>query len=216
MAATITRAPLSRLQPSSFLIGQHCVWQCTPVYISSAERFKSTKTVVKSNRGDDLPVDRKVDFDAQSLAARGYLRNQKAYTPPKDVKSKVLDICKKHMGNETLFPDFKTKFSVLVQCSQSLQHSVPNSLIHRINNIDELIVYYATPVSTTVPLDMMKDMDLPKNLHVVYKYHRFHPETDTKFGGITAFPNDSTLVTSIKYKKKYPSYIVEKPWLSKN
>lgn len=40
-------------------------------------------------------------------------------------------------------------------------------------------MFYETPVDTTVPLDRMKNMDLPKNLHVLYNYTRFHPGTYT-------------------------------------
>ena len=35
--------------------------------------------------------------------------------------------------------------------------------------------FYRTPIKTTVPLDTMRSMDLPKNLHVEYEYHRYHP-----------------------------------------
>ncbi|RXG52050.1 hypothetical protein Avbf_15200 [Armadillidium vulgare] len=52
----------------------------------------------------------------------------------------------------------------------------------------------------------MKHMELPKNLHVLYDYVRFHPETDTKFGGISAFPESSTIVSDLKSKKKYHGY----------
>lgn len=37
------------------------------------------------------------------------------------------------------------------------------------------MAFYKTPVNTSVPLDMMRNIDLPKNLHVIYKYTRFHP-----------------------------------------
>lgn len=71
-----------------------------------------------------------------------------------------------------------------------------------------------TPVNTTMPLDGTKQLDLPKNLHILYDYNRFHPDTDTKFDGKTAFPKSSTLVTGLKAKKKYPSLIQKDPFHS--
>jgi hypothetical protein len=37
-------------------------------------------------------------------------------------------------------------------------------------------------------------------------------ETDTMFGGISAFPGRSTIVTGLKYKKKYKGYDARTPW----
>jgi large subunit ribosomal protein L50 len=37
--------------------------------------------------------------------------------------------------------------------------------------------FYQTPVDTITPLDKMRDMELPENLHVQFEYHRFHPGT---------------------------------------
>lgn len=38
-----------------------------------------------------------------------------------------------------------------------------------------------------------------------YKNYAFL-ETDTKFGGVTAFPESSTIVTGLKYKNKYKGH----------
>jgi len=73
-------------------------------------------------------------------------------------------------------------------------------------------MFYLTPVDARVPLDKFKDVELPANLHIQYEYHRFHPDTDTKFGGISAFPKRSTIVTGMKYKKKYPGYTAKPSW----
>ncbi|KAK8392122.1 hypothetical protein O3P69_017613 [Scylla paramamosain] len=164
---------------------------------------------------DVFPKDRKLEFDSESLAARGYLRSQKPYTPPKDADKQVLSICKQVLGSQaphTTFPSAQDKWKVLLKCSQSLGHMLPNSLMHRVTNVEELVTFYTTPVNTTVPLDMMKEMDLPKNLHVTYNYTRFHPETDTKFGGVSVFTKDSTIVMGLKNKKRYPGYVTKTQW----
>ena len=77
---------------------------------------------------------------------------------------------------------------------------------------DDVEIFYSTPVDTRVPLDKFKEVDLPANLHIQYEYHRFHPDTDTKFGGISAFPKRSTIVTGLKYKDKYPGYVAKPSW----
>lgn len=38
-------------------------------------------------------------------------------------------------------------------------------------------------------------------------------DTDTLFGGKTAFPKSSTIVSGLKYKKKYPGHRQENPYL---
>lgn len=77
---------------------------------------------------------------------------------------------------------------------------------------EDAIQFYETPLSTTIPLDALKTVELPENLHVQYEYHRFHPDTDTMFGGQTAFPKSHTIVTGIKYKEKYRSFTAKTTW----
>ncbi|XP_071521079.1 uncharacterized protein mRpL50 isoform X2 [Panulirus ornatus] len=121
------------------------------------------------------PQHKRLNFDATSLAARGYLRSQKPYDPPEDVENQVLEFCLKLLKSTDLHTPFKdqdTKFHLLMQCSKAFRHSVPNSLLHKINNV----------------------------------------ETDTKFGGVTAFTKDSTVVSGLKNKKRYPGFTARTSW----
>jgi large subunit ribosomal protein L50 len=43
--------------------------------------------------------------------------------------------------------------------------------------------FYKTPVDKAAPLDALKSMKLPENLHIQTEYHRFHP------GNLTVFRN---------------------------
>lgn len=74
----------------------------------------------------------------------------------------------------------------------------------------DVVKFYETPVNTFLPLDELCTKELPPNLHIEHKYTRFHPDTDTMFGGKSAFPEFSTIVTGIKYRKKYPGYVAER------
>lgn len=66
--------------------------------------------------------------------------------------------------------------------------------------------FYETPINTFLPLDELTTRELPPNLHIEHNYTRFNPSTDSMFGGKTAFPGSSTIVTGIKYRKKYPGF----------
>lgn len=53
---------------------------------------------------------------------------------------------------------------------------------------------------------------LPPNLHIQQDYVRFTKETSSFFGGHTAFPKSSTIVTGLKYRNKYPGYEAKRKW----
>lgn len=77
---------------------------------------------------------------------------------------------------------------------------------------DDVIDFYETPVNNFLPLDEMQKRPLPPNLHIQNEYIRFNPETDTKFNGQTAFPKSSTIVTGLKYRKKYAGFEAKRSW----
>lgn len=63
-------------------------------------------------------------------------------------------------------------------------------------SIDDVVEFYKTPVETTLPVDkMVQNGGLPKNLHLIQDYTRFNLETDEMFGGKSAFPKSSTIIT---------------------
>ncbi|XP_015435788.1 PREDICTED: 39S ribosomal protein L50, mitochondrial [Dufourea novaeangliae] len=171
-------------------------------------RFKSKKPVkVAARRFNDAE---------KSLANKGFLRYNKDYRPPEDVYTRINKICENQAistNDKTKLEDPIQRFNLFLACEKELQHSVPNSMLCSIETIGHLKEFYATPVNIQTPLDSMRNVDLPKNLHINYEYHRFHPDTDTMFGGKTAFPKSSTIVTGLKYKKKYPGHQQKNPFL---
>ncbi|KAK9710574.1 Ribosomal subunit 39S [Popillia japonica] len=175
----------------------------------------SFATKAEKKKGIDRKVAPKIDSSAQSLAAKGFLRPQKDYTPPEDVSSRLRAIIQNNLGiveKTTKLTDLTSRFAIFTACKDEFNHGIPNSLLHTVETVEDLCKFYETPVSATVPLDKLRTMDLPKNLHIQYEYHRFHPDTDTKFGGITAFPRSSTLVTGLKYKGKYKGHTQATTW----
>lgn len=41
--------------------------------------------------------------------------------------------------------------------------------------LDDVLEFYKTPVEKRAPLDALKTMKLPENVHIQTEYHRFHP-----------------------------------------
>nr|XP_033330465.1 39S ribosomal protein L50, mitochondrial isoform X1 [Megalopta genalis]XP_033330466.1 39S ribosomal protein L50, mitochondrial isoform X2 [Megalopta genalis] len=161
-------------------------------------------------------VERRFEDEKKSLETKGFLRYRKPYDPPKDASTRIDRICKKQsisMSDETQLTDPLQRFELFVACEKEFQHSVPNSILYEIETVGDLKNFYGTSVSVQTPLDAMRNKDLPKNLHINYEYHRFHPDTDTLFGGKTAFPKSSTIVTGLKYKKIYPGHQQDDPYL---
>jgi large subunit ribosomal protein L50 len=76
---------------------------------------------------------------------------------------------------------------------------------------DDVLEFYSTPVDTTLPMDRIAQ-NVPQNLHLIHEPKRFHPEDDEMFGGNTAFPKSSTLVTGLKYRKKYKGHQAKTSW----
>ena len=77
--------------------------------------------------------------------------------------------------------------------------------------VENAVDYFNIGVKETATLEDMKSSSLPANLHINTEYVRFNPDTDTMFGGRTAFPGQDTHVTSIKYNRKYDSIKTTKP-----
>ncbi|XP_018361739.1 PREDICTED: 39S ribosomal protein L50, mitochondrial isoform X1 [Trachymyrmex cornetzi] len=170
----------------------------------------------KKPRKPTVTVKARIDSAGVSLAARGFLRSQKSYTPPENVVERIDRICESQtilVNDDTKLEDPVLRFKLFVACEKEFKHSVPNSLLYTIESIGDLKQFYSTSVDSTTPYEALSRIDLPKNLHIQQNYHRFHPDTDTMFNGKTAFPKSSTLVTGLKYKKKYSGHTQDNPWL---
>ncbi|XP_022819793.1 39S ribosomal protein L50, mitochondrial [Spodoptera litura] len=158
-------------------------------------------------------VDKKFQAAAESLAARGFLRPTKPWDPPANIEETISKICSsKGLNTDAEFEALETKFAVLKECYEETGYDVPNSLLHTIGSVADLKQFYKTPVDTATPFEALKRMELPKNLHVQPDYVRFHPDKDTMFDGVSAFPKSSTIVSGLKTRKKYEGYSAKRSW----
>lgn len=177
--------------------------------------FSGFATKAEKKRGIDRKKPPPIDSAVQSIASRGFLRSIKDYTPPSDVTTRLESVITKQLGSLDIsykLDKLHARFDVLNACFIEFQHGVPNSILHTIKTVQDVIEFYQTPVDTATPLEKFKRVDLPENLHIQYEYKRFHPDTDTKFNGVTAFPKSSTIVTGLKYKDKYKGHKQAKQW----
>ena len=74
-----------------------------------------------------------------SLSATGYLRSQKAYTPPADVEVRIAGIVEKYAGSNDCLRNGRVKFKVLEACCREFGRSVPNSRLHEVFDQGEFV-----------------------------------------------------------------------------
>lgn len=163
----------------------------------------------------DVPECRKLKSTEDSLSSKGFLRCQRSYNPPSDVSQRLEGIYDEVIGDQSKSErslDSSLKHSLLNACFIEFKHGVPNSILHTITNYNDLLNFYQTPIDATLPLEKMKNTELPPNLHVQYEPLRFLPEEDTMFGGQTAFPKSNTLVSGLRTRKKYKGHKVIEAW----
>ncbi|XP_044759817.1 39S ribosomal protein L50, mitochondrial [Coccinella septempunctata] len=191
---------------------RHSLCRSCEIIPPATASFSYYSTKAEKKKGIDRKPTPTINSTAESLAAKGFLRPQKDYTPPKDADKSLDEIFNSVLGQEKKLSNLPQKTEVLRACFSKFQHSVPNSLLRTIKTLDDIRNFYNTPVDTSTPYDKLRNMDLPENLHVQYDYVRFHPDSDTKFNGQTAFNERSTLVTGLKYKGKYLGHIQKPNW----
>ncbi|XP_055687099.1 39S ribosomal protein L50, mitochondrial [Lutzomyia longipalpis] len=199
-------------------ITQHFVFWKTCNYVSSLIKtrgFSITAVAYKKNKKPAPEIGgQRIDSAYQSLASRGFLRSYEPYEPPNDVSATIQQLAATAQYDATTgFPTLGDKFNFLEECRKIFKRAVPNSFLHDLLTIEDVIEFYQTPMKTTLPIDdTLKEADLPVNLHIQSDYVRYHPEEDTMFGGISAFPRSSTLVTGVKYRKKYRGHVAKTSW----
>ncbi|CAM1320777.1 Uncharacterised protein r2_g2912 [Pycnogonum litorale] len=162
----------------------------------------------------------RIEWIAESLAARGFSRAAKSYTPPDDLNDTLQQITVDVFG-EQISKDWlksplsngRIKFKLLTRCEKKYDHPIPNAVLYSLSSVRDVLEYYETPVSSSTPYqDLQKRKDLPPNLHIQPRALRFHPDTDTFFDGVTAYPENTTIVSSIKYKRIYEGYKHSRKW----
>ncbi|KAL3856631.1 hypothetical protein ACJMK2_011366 [Sinanodonta woodiana] len=176
-------------------------------FFKRKEKKEETKSDI---RKPQLKFDGPLANDAvQILKKRTSIETVKAYNPPADVESRVqkaaIDVLGGDQTNWKKIPleDRTLKFKFLAKLTKEFDHNIPNRDLNSMQNVQTALDFFRTRVHDTSAYEDLSKLDLPKNLHMNLEPIRFDPETDTIFGGKTAFPGRPTIVTSIKYRRKY-------------
>ncbi|XP_050025036.1 uncharacterized protein mRpL50 [Dermacentor andersoni] len=191
----------------------------TSCAVCTARRFKKVIPVREDENG--LPSKAMARSELNSLSDRGFCKTMKPYKPVDDVEDKVKAIYEDVLGQkadsawlQAPITEPLLKFRLLTKCISEFDHDIPSSELLNVKCVDDIVEYFSTPVEGLSPYESLvqrKDQ-LPENLHVIPNYVRFHPETDTFFGGVNAYPGTSTIVTGLKAKKKYKGYTSSPTW----
>lgn len=100
------------------------------------------------------------------------------------------------------------KFELLSKCTAAFDnHYVPNSQLHAIKDLKDVIEFYEMKVDTRTPYEALDTSAVP-NLHVLPHAKRYDPDEN----GVSAFPKSSTLVSGLKSRKKYKGHTAKTSW----
>ena len=144
----------------------------------------------------------------------------RSYTPPDNIEQTIHRLASETIenfnaddarsnGNWSSIPltNALHKYNLLTRCMKECSHTISNMTLNDLKTLEDVYQYFATPVKDTNVLeDLQQSADLPKNVHIQLDAVRFTPETSGFFNNLDAFPQRSTKVLDLWYKKKYASY----------
>ncbi|XP_005091575.1 39S ribosomal protein L50, mitochondrial [Aplysia californica] len=218
MATTMNKAVLG-LRATGIFQGRSnkCLtWSIAQRSASWTKFFRGSKSKDDDEDKEVLEVKpRKVSLaDGPTTAARlGSLEKKigvvsvRGYSPPQEVEGKILSTAKSLVGSD-VSTDFRLddrmlRFKLLTSLMQEFDHSIPNTELTAMSTLSDVITFFSTPVRDRSSYEDMSTLNLPKNLHIQLEPLRFSADSDTFFDGKTAFPDRPTVVSSLKYSRKF-------------
>ncbi|KAL4223049.1 hypothetical protein ACF0H5_016526 [Mactra antiquata] len=182
-------------------------------FLNKLKFLQRQKEEQKAEKEEDIVTLDTTDSSSQvrQFRKRLSIEEVKSYKPPRNVEEFVRVAVIDHFGDREDWLNIKLdnrirKFDFLTQLMYELDHDIPNMELNSINTVEDVVRYFSVEVKDTSPLEDLSKLDLPKNLHINQDYIRFHADTDKIFDGVTAFPGSKTIVSSIKFKRKYKGY----------
>ncbi|XP_048194228.1 39S ribosomal protein L50, mitochondrial [Perognathus longimembris pacificus] len=101
----------------------------------------------------------------------------RAYTPPEDLQSRVESRLKEVLGSsvpsdwqDISVEDGHVKFSLLAHLADDLGHAVPNSRLHQMCRVRDIVDFYKVPVKDISKFDELTASNLPPNLKITWGY----------------------------------------------
>ncbi|XP_006164611.1 39S ribosomal protein L50, mitochondrial isoform X1 [Tupaia chinensis] len=101
----------------------------------------------------------------------------RTYIPPEDLQNH-LESCVKEVFGSSLstnwqdisLEDVHQKFSLLAHLADDLGHAVPNSKLHQMCRVKDVLDFYSIPVQDRSKFDELNASNLPPNLKITWNY----------------------------------------------
>lgn len=101
----------------------------------------------------------------------------RAYTPPSDLQSRLESHIKEVLGSslpnnwqDISLDDGHMKFRLLAGLADGLGHAVPNSRLHQMCRVRDVLDFYNVPVQDKSKFDELVASNLPPNLKISWSY----------------------------------------------
>lgn len=138
------------------------------------------------------------------------------YDPPSNIEETFVRLTNETLDNDNIdrkqwasmrLDDPLKKYRLLTRCMNEYSHTIPNMTLNDLQTLEDVFQYFSTPVRDTNALeDLQRSDELPQNVHIQLDAVRFTPETSGFFSDLDAFPQRSTKIVDLWYKKKYASF----------
>ncbi|XP_006864776.1 PREDICTED: 39S ribosomal protein L50, mitochondrial [Chrysochloris asiatica] len=99
------------------------------------------------------------------------------YIPPDDLQNRLESYIKEVFGpsvarnwQDTTLEDGHLKFSLLARLADDLGHAVPNSRLHQMCKVRDVLDFYNVPVQDRSKFDELTASNLPPNLKITWGY----------------------------------------------
>ncbi|XP_057579007.1 39S ribosomal protein L50, mitochondrial [Hippopotamus amphibius kiboko] len=101
----------------------------------------------------------------------------RTYIPPEDLQSRLESHVKEVFGSyatsnwqDISLEDVHLKFSFLARLTDDLGHAVPNSRLHQMCRVRDVLDFYSVPVQDISKFDELIASNLPPNLKITWGY----------------------------------------------
>ncbi|XP_008947839.1 PREDICTED: 39S ribosomal protein L50, mitochondrial [Merops nubicus] len=98
------------------------------------------------------------------------------YLPPENIQSYLESHVREVFGpslpdnwQQAPLSEKRLKYRLLAQLAAELGHAVPNSQLHLMRSVEDVVKFYSTPVKDVSKFDELCAAELPPNLKIIWK-----------------------------------------------
>ncbi|KAH0628395.1 hypothetical protein JD844_009493 [Phrynosoma platyrhinos] len=161
------------LKPNMVTAGHACTKKYTPEEVAMATVTALLRTVPAAVPEAVEPV-APVNEEPVVLCPPP---QSKKYIPPADLQSRLESHVRGIFGSSVLedwqkasLGDSDLKYRLLAQLAADLGRAVPNSQLHQMKNVSDVLAFYSIPVKDMSKFDEMSTQELPSNLKINWQY----------------------------------------------